>query len=59
MSVFNTTFTTTIYKNKFQVLSFKCHVFVTKGFSTDIYATYAQKMLISRLIVRYIHRMMA
>ena len=36
----NTIFTTTIYKNKFQLFFFKCHVFVTKGFSTNIYTTY-------------------
>ena len=39
MPVLNTIFTTTIYKKKkkIQVSFFKCHVLVTKGFSTDIY----------------------
>ena len=37
MPVMNAIFTTTIYKNKFDVFFFKCHVFVTKGFPTDIY----------------------
>ena len=35
--LWNTIFTTTIYKNKFQVFFFKCHVLITKGFFTGIY----------------------
>ena len=40
----NTIFTTTIYNNKFQVFSFKCHVFVTKGFCTNIYTLPPRKV---------------
>ena len=41
--VLNTIFTAAIYKNKFQIFFFKCHVFVTKGFSADIYTLSPEK----------------